>query len=271
MKRFFILIVLVLLVFGAFTFLASNGPQIGHDQKGLENETEEVLAVFHQHPFHSVDASYMDACMDNCSDIFSSDSRILDMTVALLKANQMIFADTSAIADTNSIDDILSAYCTEQEITWERKVTLPILCRLFETAGSSIKRIGNCVALSYGDWSWVIWPNNNSFIGKTDAYNNLLYGVYYFCDQEIIYWGEFSDNLRNGIGYSFYPNRDCYFGFWRDDRMEGMGAYFFGGQSTGEMYRGDWKNGKMHGQGTFYTSDGQILTGEWMENQLIIQ
>ena len=60
-------------------------------------------------------------------------------------------------------------------------------------------------------------------------------------DQRIIYWGFFSDNLRNGLGYSFYQNCDCYPGLWHNDKTEGLDAHFFGGQSASEMYRGDWK------------------------------
>ena len=271
MKRFILLILSVLLILSAFTFLSSNGAFFAHEPERLESVTENERTVFLQHPFHSIDASYMDARMENCSVTFSSDSRILEMTAVLLQANNFVPADASPITDTTAIWNALSAYCTEQGIIWESKVTIPILCRLLETTNIGVLKIGDCVALSIGNWSWVIWPNNNSFIGKTDTANNLLYGIYYFSDQEIIYWGDFSDNLRNGMGYAFYANCDCYLGFWQNDKMEGMGVYFFGGQSTGEMYRGDWKNGKMHGQGTYYTSDGQILTGEWMDNQLITQ
>lgn len=271
MKRFLLLIIFVLLVLGAAMFLGSKGALVMHDPEHLEGDATDERITFLKHPFHLVDASYMDARMDNCSVTFSADSRILEMTAVLLQTNKLIPTDASVITDITPFEDALSAYCTEQGIIWESKVTLPLLCRLFETADTSIKKVGDCVAWSIDDWSWIIWPNNNSFIGKTDEYNNLLYGVYFFCDQEIIYWGFFSDNLRNGLGYSFYPNRDCYLGLWHNDKMEGMGIYFFGGQSTSEMYRGDWKNGKMHGQGTYYTSDGQILTGEWIENQLIIQ
>jgi len=53
--------------------------------------------------------------------------------------------------------------------------------------------------------------------------------------------GIFSDNLRNGLGYSFYQNCDCYPGLWHNDKTEGLDAHFFGGQSASEMYRGDWK------------------------------
>lgn len=271
MKRFLLLILFVLLILGATMFLGSNGALVVHDPEHPESDAADERTIFFQHPIHTVDASYMDTRMDNCSVTFSADSRILEMAAVLLKANKLIPANTHAITDINPIEDALSAYCAQEGIVWESKLTLPLLCRLFETADTNIKKIGDCVAWSINDWSWVIWPNNNSFIGKTDADNNLLYGVYYFFDQEIIYWGFFSDNLRNGLGYSFYPNRDCYLGLWQNDKMEGLGVYFFGGQSTGEMYRGDWKNGKMHGQGTYYTSDGQVLTGEWKENQLTVQ
>ena len=96
---------------------------------------------------------------------------------------------------------------------------------------------------------------------------NKLYRGTYIYNNGDYYAGSFRNNLRADEGKAYFTNGDIYDGNWKEDKMNGLGVYYFGGFSTGEKYDGYWVNNRMEGNGTYTTAQGYIITGIWENNK----
>ena len=101
------------------------------------------------------------------------------------------------------------------------------------------------------------------------------------------YHGQFSKGLRHGQGSYIYPNGDVYSGQWVEGCKEGAGTYLFkssdsyfkGTWKNGEITSGDWThkdgttwngtfaNGRPCGYGTFTFKNGNVQSGEYIEQK----
>lgn len=59
--------------------------------------------------------------------------------------------------------------------------------------------------------------------------------------------------IKNGKGAKIFQNGDFYNGDWLDDKMQGLGGYYY--QNENYFYKGDFKNGELSGRGVFFYSD----------------
>lgn len=113
-----------------------------------------------------------------------------------------------------------------------------------------------------------IFSNGDKYIGK--ILNNELDGKGYYLmieDNEVImeYFGEFKNNLREGIGQCEFDNKNIYIGQFKDDFIEGIGEMKY---HNGDEYIGQWENNKKHGLGVFTWSDGSRYNGEFLNGKM---
>ncbi len=97
------------------------------------------------------------------------------------------------------------------------------------------------------------------------------------------YVGEFVDGKREGAGTLYssaqpvvdltdiniedYISADVrYEGEWNNDRMEGIGTYYF---DDGSRYNGEFKESRLEGQGIMYLADGTYAEGEWADGERV--
>lgn len=74
-------------------------------------------------------------------------------------------------------------------------------------------------------------------------------GTYYYAQAENTnfsgegarYIGEFKENMRNGFGKYYLPDKSVFDGTWRDGMMNGRGVFTWPDMS---VYDGEWKDGK---------------------------
>ena len=115
-----------------------------------------------------------------------------------------------------------------------------------------------------------------------DKFNG--YGVYHNYTKKATYYGTFTNNQKDGIGYIIFNDRSYYSGLWSKNQRNGKGLIRW---SEGHSYFGSWQNDKMHGQGIFewkkgdkykgmysndlrhgdgiyYYSNGSTLQGKWL-------
>jgi hypothetical protein len=99
------------------------------------------------------------------------------------------------------------------------------------------------------------------------------------------YQGQFNDGVYHGQGSYIYPNGDVYSGEWVNGKKNGSGTYLFkssdsyfkGKWKSGEIVVGSWvhkdgtvwdgtfENGRPCGYGTFSFKNGNVQTGEYIE------
>ncbi len=64
--------------------------------------------------------------------------------------------------------------------------------------------------------------------------------------------GQISGNTTDGYGLYIFDNGNCYLGYWKDDKMTGLGKII---APDGSQYEGCWVNGEMYGFGTYTFPD----------------
>ena len=112
-------------------------------------------------------------------------------------------------------------------------------------------RYGAAVLLTHGQWH--LYTNANG---------------------DVIYDGEYEDDLPNGQGIMKYANGKQYAGVFVDGEMQGRGTYT---DVDGSGYDGGWKDGKRHGHGTgHYWVKGYMeleyegkYVGEWRDGKFV--
>lgn len=118
-----------------------------------------------------------------------------------------------------------------------------------------------------------------------DKFNG--YGIYHSYEKKATYYGTFSNNLKDGLGFiqfadgSFYSgfwkknNRSgkgltkweeghSYFGGWIDDKMEGQGTFTW---TKGDIFNGSYHSNLRHGYGNYYYKNGSVLQGRWINGK----
>ena len=85
-------------------------------------------------------------------------------------------------------------------------------------------------------------------------------GIYIWRDNSM-YIGEFKNNKMDGYGVCY----DChgniiYEGEWKNNLVHGKGTYIW---EEGKRYEGEFLHGKKHGDGTFYLNNELVYEGTW--------
>eukprot|EP01083_Nonionella_stella_P092048 257518_1 len=141
-------------------------------------------------------------------------------------------------------------------IYWVKQKQEDFVTRNFRLSKESYKKKWQTGSTYTGDWlnnqmhgyGTKIWPNGNK------------------------YEGEWSMGLRHGHGTFWVKVKDengeklrkIYTGNWTYDLKEGMGAYFY---KTGGRYEGEWKKGLRHGEGKMFYVSEDSYSGDWIEDK----
>ncbi|KAI7793500.1 MORN repeat-containing protein 3 [Triplophysa rosa] len=109
----------------------------------------------------------------------------------------------------------------------------------------------------------------------------------------IIFDGDWSCGKRNGFGLlaKFDTEKKeyvrTYAGYWKNDKKEGAGTYFYGPSAfyeghwskdqragwgrmeyeNGDVYEGQWLEDKHHGQGVLFLANGNRYVGMWRDGK----
>ncbi|MDC1011602.1 hypothetical protein OAQ60_02710 [Methylophilaceae bacterium] len=82
------------------------------------------------------------------------------------------------------------------------------------------------------------------------------------------YKGEFEANEMHGYGIlTYHDNSLKFIGEFKKGNMDGKGTYT--SEDIGGTYIGDFKNNKFHGHGRLVKENGDIMNGEWKNNNFI--
>ncbi|OHT02548.1 hypothetical protein TRFO_30276 [Tritrichomonas foetus] len=104
--------------------------------------------------------------------------------------------------------------------------------------------------------------NGGRYEGEWKRFDGVIkrhgHGVY--STEEIVYEGDFSEDVFHGDGVLKFTDGMCYQGQFKNGRINGEGEMLF---LDGSRYKGQWRNGRMHGIGTYFTIDNQQWTGTW--------
>ena len=79
-------------------------------------------------------------------------------------------------------------------------------------------------------------------------------------DDDLVYVGEVSNGVPNGLGTFTFPGGEKYVGPLKDGVPNGQGTFTF---PSGGKYVGEFKDGDYHGQGTITTQSGNKYVGEF--------
>lgn len=92
------------------------------------------------------------------------------------------------------------------------------------------------------------------------VFYHLKYGPYPF------FFGEFSNNVKEGNGLLKYKDGSIYRGQWSNDKKHGRGEMFY---ENGDKYDGEWQYGKKTGEGQYYFSGkGCNYSGVWIDGKI---
>ena len=119
---------------------------------------------------------------------------------------------------------------------------------------TSIKRISDFSGIYEGDiLEKIIIPEDQK---KTPIEKKIQKvkqgkGVQLFLSGDL-YNGDWEDNKMHGLGgFYFQQDNKFYKGEFRDDKISGRGVFFF--SDSQDFYMGEVEDGKFHGKGLFYS------------------
>ena len=133
----------------------------------------------------------------------------------------------------------------------------------------------------------VIYKNQDKYEGDLSKNNNQRqgFGVYYKSNGQILYQGEWHNNVYQGTGIlnnlevefsqesMDYANLNeiknnwlKYEGEFLQGKKQGNGVLLF---SNKEYFQGCFKNDKMHGFGCFHRKNGTLVFAEWKDSKMM--
>merc|ERR1711892_650441 len=121
--------------------------------------------------------------------------------------------------------------------------------------------------------STVYYVNGNHYCGEWS--DNLRHGlgVMTYKKDKTQYTGDWARDEkageRNGTGVDFYPEKEAesevyYDGNWLDDKRHGQGKMFYGDKS---VFDGDWEQDLEMGYGRLYMPNGDMYQGHWKDGK----
>ena len=88
-------------------------------------------------------------------------------------------------------------------------------------------------------------------------------GKLYDPSGEVVYDGEFKDDLEHGWGEEVYTD-GIYFGQFQKGQRHGHGQYNF---NNGDKYKGGWEEGNFSGKGEYIFLSGNVCKGTWFNHE----
>lgn len=110
----------------------------------------------------------------------------------------------------------------------------------------------------------VKYPSNGFYIGPLKGELRHGFGYRAYADPELIYAGEYLNNLKNGKGklWSCSEKRWVFDGNWADDCKNGYGEMW----KKGVTYKGNWAHDKLDGIGRMDWPSGQNFQGSFSKD-----
>ena len=81
------------------------------------------------------------------------------------------------------------------------------------------------------------------------------------------YTGDVVDGVPQGWGTMVWDSGDWCEGNWVYGTIEGYATFYWA--SVGDLYQGEFHNNVIHGYGTYTFANGQVLTGQWANNEFV--
>lgn len=89
------------------------------------------------------------------------------------------------------------------------------------------------------------------------------HGKLYDPSGEVVYNGEFKDDLEHGVGEEVYDD-GVYYGQFHKGKRHGYGQYNW---ATGDKYEGNWEEGNFSGEGEYIYLNGNTDKGTWLNHE----
>jgi hypothetical protein len=118
--------------------------------------------------------------------------------------------------------------------------------------------------IPHGDGNFT-FTNGDTYAGKYQNGKKDGVGVYTQVVDDSIYFGQFKDDKKHGIGRFFYKDNFSYHGDYEEDKRSGFGTLYM---PNNEVYVGEMKNGKAHGQGQKTLSNNGRYTGSFLNGAM---
>ena len=90
------------------------------------------------------------------------------------------------------------------------------------------------------------------------------FGKLYDKNNNLIFQGNFQNDLYNGFGKLNFDNGDRYEGLFKDNVLSGKGIYYF---NNGDFWDGYFNEGRLHGKGIYTNKDGRKSEIEFINNR----
>lgn len=83
------------------------------------------------------------------------------------------------------------------------------------------------------------------------------------------YDGKVLDGMKSDKGVYTWSDGASYDGAWKEDRMEGVGTYYYGAKESGYKLVGDFKNGRPDGECRYYESTYEQYKTDWSNGRCV--
>jgi len=115
-----------------------------------------------------------------------------------------------------------------------------------------------------GFHAYVYEKTGNKYIGKWKLGKREGEGLLFDNDGNLIYDGDWKNDLKDGNGIYYYEDSTRYIGQWNKDKKQGLGKFIVPDKG---YYKGKFKNNDFCGYGVFYYDNGVRYEGRWKNNE----
>ena len=105
--------------------------------------------------------------------------------------------------------------------------------------------------------------DNEDFSEGISGVGEYIYNPESLCSK---FSGAIRKNKKEGSGVLEMKNGSVYYGFWKNDLLEGK-VHFFG-RKIGIKFIGQYVNGAKNGHGEYYYEDGSMFKGEFVDDKI---
>ncbi|OMJ65699.1 hypothetical protein SteCoe_37767 [Stentor coeruleus] len=115
------------------------------------------------------------------------------------------------------------------------------------------------------DLSYVIEvpTSNGQYTGQIESNKRCGLGILNFSESKSAYYGNWKNDLPNGIGYLYYAKNHYYLGNFVNGKFNGSGKY----QNDSYIYEGHWKKDKQQGKGKEINIHGEVYKGMFFKGK----
>ena len=109
--------------------------------------------------------------------------------------------------------------------------------------------------------------SNKAYVNTVQSESNIIYPTLFkIYNSTGIYYGEISNNKRNGVGKQF-NKKDIFEGIWNDDEIVKGKAIYFSDQGN-IIYEGEFKDGLENGYGQKFYPNNRVYKGIFINGKI---